>query len=367
MIEASAESGRGARILVVDDEPANLIIIDRVLKREGYEYVRTTAEGRHVAGIVQDFEPDLIVLDLHMPEPDGFAILKALSPRIDGPPVLVLTGDDSREAKRVALSLGARDFLAKPFDNTEMILRIRNLLETRFLHREVAEHNAQLESRVLERTRELESSRIEILERLARVAEIRDDETGRHTQRVGEIAAGIAMELDHDAHTVELIRRAAPLHDLGKIGIPDSILLKPDNLSPEERAVMQTHTIIGAKLLSGGRSELMKTAEIIALSHHERWDGQGYPHGISHESIPIEARIVAVADYIDALTHNRPYRSARPLDEVVEDVRSASGSHFDPAVVSALMSGRILATITPSPARARPAVRESERRLSASR
>jgi putative two-component system response regulator len=171
---------------------------------------------------------------------------------------------------------------------------------------------------------------------------------------LARISAAIADELGHDPQTVELIRRAAPLHDLGKIGIPDSILLKPDNLSPEERAVMQTHTIIGAKLLSGGRSELMKTAEIIALNHHERWDGEGYPNRIAGESIPIEARIVAVADYIDALTHNRSYRSARPLEGVLADIKEAAGRHFDPAVVSATLRGRVLAKIRPSPARSRP-------------
>ena len=280
-----------------------------------------------------------------MPPPDGFEILRMLAPRIDGPPVLVLTGDGSTEAKRVALSLGARDFLQKPFDNAEALLRIRNLLETRFLYRALETQNAMLEVRVDERTQELEQSRIEILERLSRVAEIRDDETGRHTQRVGELSAVLAAALGLGSERVEVIRRAAPLHDLGKIGIPDSILLKPDRLTPEETAVMRTHTTMGAALLSGGKSEVMVVAERIALSHHERWDGGGYPHRLAASAIPLEARIVAVADCVDALTHNRPYRAALSIDLVFEEVRRSAGYHFDPDVVDALGPA-----VLPSPA-----------------
>jgi putative two-component system response regulator len=335
---------RSARILVVDDEETNLRLLRRILAHDGYQHVHSTRDARGLPDLVDEFQPDLILLDLHMPPPDGYDVMRALGRRITGPgqiAVLVLTGDNSSEAKRAALSLGARDFLCKPFDTTEALLRIRNLLETRFLHRELADQNARLETRVQERTSELEQSQVEILERLARTAEIRDDETGRHTQRVGGVAGALAEALGLDHRLVELIRRAAPLHDVGKIGIPDSILRKPGVLTPDETAMMRTHTVIGAKILSGGSSDLMIVAERIALSHHEHWDGTGYPHGLKGEAIPVEARIVAVADFVDALTHNRPYRAAWPSDAVFDEIKRCSGSHFDPKIVEALMSSEI--------------------------
>jgi putative two-component system response regulator len=355
----SADKLKSVRVLVVDDDPMNLRLLTRILTADGYEEVRTIEQSSQVIAAVREFEPDLVLLDLHMPPPDGFTILEELAPLIEGPghlPVLVLTGDDTSEAKRRALSLGARDFLAKPFDATEAMLRIRNLVETRRLHQELEDSNLMLESKVAERTSELEQAQIEILERLGRAAEFRDDETGRHTQRVGTMAAELAAAMGIDAHRVEIIGRTAPLHDIGKIGIPDSILLKPGNLTPEETSVMRTHTRIGARILAGGRSELMVVAERIAMSHHECWDGSGYPQGFSGEAIPIEARIVAVADCIDALTHNRPYRSSWPLDAVITEVRRCSGTHFDPAVVSAMSESTFLRRIQVSAPRPWPAV-----------
>jgi putative two-component system response regulator len=339
-MDGAARPQAAARILVVDDEEANLRLMRRILEKAGYENVVTTAEGSDVAAMVDHLKPDLMLLDLHMAPPDGFAILRALGPRITDPgsmPVLVLTGDATPEAKRGALSLGARDFLAKPFDGTEALLRIRNLLETRRLYKTLEDQNLQLETRVAERTSELQQSQVEILERLARASEIRDDETGRHTQRVGDLSGAIAASLGLDAHFVDLIRRAATLHDIGKIGIPDSILLKPGKLTPEEIEVMRTHTVIGARILSGGRSELIQVAQRIALNHHECWDGTGYPNGISGEEIPIEARIVALADCVDALSSTRPYRVAWSDSAVTEEVERGTGRHFDPTVVAALM------------------------------
>jgi putative two-component system response regulator len=343
MINA-VELAMSARILVVDDEETNLRLLRRILAHDGYQHVHSTRDARGLADLVDEFQPDLILLDLHMPPPDGFDVMRSLGTRITGAgqvAVLVLTGDSSSEAKRAALSLGARDFLCKPFDTTEALLRIRNLLETRFLHRELADQNARLETRVQERTSALEQSQVEILERLARTAEIRDDETGRHTQRVAGMAGTLAEALGLEPRMVELIRRAAPLHDVGKIGIPDNILRKPGLLTADETAVMRTHTLVGARILSGGRSDLMMVAERIALSHHEHWDGSGYPHGLKGDAIPVEARIVALADFIDALTHNRPYRPAWPADAVFDEIRRCSGSHFDPRIVEALMSSEI--------------------------
>lgn len=343
-----------ARILVVDDEEINLRLVKRILNSAGYPNVRAIPDGRQITKDVMEFDPDLILLDLQLPPPDGFEILRALGPRINGAartPVLVLTGDGSFAAKRMALQLGARDFLAKPFDGTEALLRIRNLLETRLLYRALEEQNSMLETHVRERTSDLQLSQIETIERLARAAEIRDDETGRHTQRVGELASSLALALGLSERNADLIRRAAPLHDVGKIGIPDSILLKPGGLTNEEMQIMRTHTLIGARILSGGRSDLIRMAEKIALSHHECWDGSGYPHAISGDLIPIEARIVAVADCVDALSHNRPYRSAKAIHQVVEELQRSAGSHFDPSIVEAMLRGGIHRNIVTSPPR----------------
>ena len=359
-----------AHILVVDDDATNLRLIARILERSGYANVRTTSEGSQVEAMVQEIEPDLMLLDLHMAPPDGFTILERLSPVIRGParlPVLVLTGDATPETKRRALSLGARDFLAKPFDATEAMLRVRNLIETRLLQRALESHNVSLESRVAERTTDLERAQIEIMERLGRASEFRDDDTGRHTQRVGALSAAIAEAIGLDQRTIELIRRAAPLHDVGKIGIPDHILLKPASLTPEETAVMRTHTLIGARILSGGRSELVKMAERIALSHHECWDGAGYPNGIAGEKIPVEARIVAVADCVDALSHNRPYRSSRPLEEVVAEIKRSAGSHFDPDIVDAMLRSGFPRGVSVSPPRPWPWTIEDDINLAGTR
>jgi putative two-component system response regulator len=356
------------RILVLDDEETNLRLLRRILEKAGYDPIETLSDGSDIENVVEKFKPHLMLLDLHMPAPDGFAVLQTLSSQIHGPqmlPVLVLTGDASTEAKRRALSLGARDFLAKPFDSQEALLRIRNLLETRFLYGRLAEQNAELESRVLERTSELMNSQMEVLERLARAGEIRDDETGRHTQRVGELSGAIAEAFGLDQSIVNLVNAAAPLHDVGKIGIPDAILLKPGPLTPEETALMRLHTTIGAKILSGGKSDVITMAERIARSHHERWDGSGYPDNAFGEQIPIEARIVALADCVDALTHNRPYRPSWPLHEVLVEIQRTSGSHFDPEIVRVFMQkckGKIVAS-SPHPWKALGAAQRAAQRL----
>ncbi len=367
-MERFASFRDSARILVIDDEEANLRLLRRILEREGYSQIIATADGSAVRGIVEEFDPHLVLLDLHMPPPDGFTILRALASRIAAPSlltVLVLTGDASPEAKRTALTLGARDFLAKPFDATEAMLRIRNLLETKFLYNKLEDQNADLEIRVKERTQELQHSQLEILERLARAAEIRDDETGRHTYRVGELSGAIARAMGLEDPFVALVSCAAPLHDVGKIGIPDAILLKPGRLTPEETALMQSHTVIGARILSGGSSEVMMMAERIALSHHERWDGDGYPNRMRNADIPLEARIVTVADCVDALAHNRPYRMAWPLPRVFDEIESCAGSHFDPAVVKALMTSDCHSKIAASPPHPWPAIKDDRMRTPA--
>jgi putative two-component system response regulator len=281
----------------------------------------------------------LLLLDLHMPGIDGFELMERLGmlmgeerPKI---PFLVLTADATEDTKRRALSVGARDFLTKPIDQIELLIRVRNLLQVQNLQERLFEQNTNLESEVAERTRDLEQARLEVLDRLALAAEYRDDDTQQHAWRIGRSSALIAEALGLCEVQVELIRRAAPLHDIGKIGIPDAILLKPGRLGEEELRLMRTHTTIGAEILSGSRSPLLVMAEQIALTHHERWDGDGYPRGLSGDQIPLPGRIVAVADVFDALSHARPYKPAWPVEQVVAEILRQNGTQFDPGVIEA--------------------------------
>jgi putative two-component system response regulator len=338
-----ADVSREARILIIDDHQANIEALKRILRSAGFVSVNSTTDPEIGVALVETWSPDLVLLDLHMPGLDGFGVLEAIRPQLGGGsylPVLMLTADSSDDTKRRALAGGVKDFLTKPFDATEALLRIENLLETRSLYTTIRKQNDVLEQRVAERTRELEEAQLEILQRLAAAAEFRDDDTGEHTYRVGHLAALLAAEAGLSAAQVDLIRRAAPLHDVGKIGIPDSILLKPGRLTNEERRIMRTHVAIGAEMLAGGRSALVQTAERIARGHHERWDGKGYPDGYAGELIPIEARVVAVADFLDAVTHRRPYRPAWSVEKAVAKIAAQRGCHFDPIVVDALLAIR---------------------------
>jgi putative two-component system response regulator len=327
-----------ARILIVDDQPPNVILLERMLEQWGYQNVTTTTQSHEVPNLCAELEPDLVVLDLQMPKPDGFELMEILAPRIETAPrmpVLVLTADATTATRQRALAFGASDFLSKPLDPIEVRLRIANLLETRRLELEMVGQNQWLEAGIRERTDDLERARVELLERLALAAEYRDDNTQEHAQRVGRTVALLATAMGLGADDVEVLLRAAPLHDIGKIGVPDAILLKSSPLTNEEYAVMQAHTTIGAQILSGSEFAILQTAERIAASHHERWDGAGYPYGLAGESIPLAARLVALADVFDALVHERPYKIAWPLDRAIEEIVSLRETHFDPDVVSA--------------------------------
>jgi putative two-component system response regulator len=273
-----------------------------------------------------------------MPHMDGLAVMDQLNEIVEASylPILMLTGDLTPEARREALSRGAKDFVNKPFNPDEVLLRIRTLLETRFLYLQIQSQNQILEAKVRERTRELEAAQIEIIERLARAAEFRDDNTGQHTERVGQMAALLARQLGLPDPQVSLIRRAAPLHDVGKIGIPDAVLLKLGKLTVEEFELVKTHTTIGARILSGSRFGVLRLAEEIAFSHHERWDGEGYV-GINKDQIPLAGRIVAVADVFDALTQKRPYKAAWPVAEAIAEIERQRSRQFDPEIVDAFL------------------------------
>lgn len=336
MISASAP-----RLLAADDDASALDVLVKILARAGFSEVRTTLDGGEVPDLFQEYAPDLVLLDLHLGPMEATDVIHRLRPLIpEGTylPILVVSGDMTDEARVGALAAGAADFIRKPYAPAEALLRVRNHLHTRSLHLSIARQNEALERKVQERTRELEQAAREVLERLARAAELRDDDTGMHTRRVGELSARVAAALGLPADEVETIRLTAPLHDLGKVGIPDGILLKPGRLTDAERELVQRHTEVGARILAAGRSRMVVMAEAIARSHHERWDGTGYPDGTAGEAIPLAARIVALADFYDALTSDRPYRPAWPRERVVEEITAGRGSHFDPRVVDAFVA-----------------------------
>jgi len=331
-----------ARILVVDDEEPNVLLLEEMLAEAGYRNVTSTTDPREASSLIARTTPDLILLDLHMPFVDGFEILRALRRGGDRPapvPVLVLTADISTVAKHRALEAGATDYLSKPFDLREVMLRIRNMLHIRFLDQALRRERDLLEVRVSTRTRDLEEAHLETFERLALAAEYRDDDTGQHTKRVGSMAAVIARTLGLPDDDVRMIGRAAALHDIGKIGITDTILLAPRKLTAEEFEVVKTHTEIGARILSGSRSPLLAMAEEIAWSHHERWDGGGYT-GVEGESIPLVGRITTVADVFDALTNERPYKHAWPVDEALDEMTRQRERQFDPLVLDAFLDAQ---------------------------
>jgi len=327
-----------ARILIVDDEPANVRVLEKVLKQNGYESLVSVTDPCQAMATFAESSPDLVLLDLHMPQVDGFEVLRAMTeqaPLGSYLPILALTAEVNQEARHRALSEGAKDFLTKPFDHQEAVVRIRNLLETRSLHLQLSERSRILETEVRSRTKELEEARNEILDRLARAAEYRDDATRSHIVRVGRIAGRLAQTLGLPAERCEMIARTAPLHDIGKIGVSDVILLKPGKLTPEEFESVKVHTTIGGEILRGGHLPLLRMARAIALTHHERWDGTGYPRGLEGTDIPLTGRIVSVADVFDALTHERPYKRAWSVEKAVGEIEAQRERQFDPEIVAA--------------------------------
>ena len=337
-----------AKILLVEDERANLILLTRILQGAGYRFIESTSDPREALALFDAFRPDLLCTDFHMPHLSGLELIDKVQARIPAGsylPIIMLTADQNPETEQLALSKGAKDFLNKPFKPGQIKLRVKNLLHTRFLHLELQAQNETLERKVRERTRELDLARLDVLERLAMASEYRDYTTGQHTARVGALAARLAQQLGFSPEEVELIHRAAPLHDVGKIGIPDQILLKPGKLDPDEWAIMKTHVELGSKLLAHGGSQLVQKAQLIALTHHERWNGSGYPRGLKGDDIPLVGQIVALADVFDTLTHERPYKSAWSIKDATTEICQQRGRWFSPRLVDAFLS--VVDTVEP--------------------
>ena len=326
-----------ANILIVDDDPLNVEVLNEILLEDGYTNVAFTTQPEEAILNYQKQDFDLILLDILMPVMDGFSVMERFN-KIEKKheiPVLVLSALSDHKTRLKALDLGARDYLAKPFNTDEVLVRIRNLLEVKLAHEQLQQHNAILDQRVRERTKELKDTQLEIVNRLGLAAEYRDNETGLHIIRMSQFSFEIAKKAGLPLEEAEIILNASPMHDIGKIGIPDSILLKPGKLSPPEWEVMKTHTTIGAKILKGHPSKLLQTAVTIAMTHHERWDGTGYPRKLEGEEIPISGRIVTIADVFDALTSVRPYKKSWPVADALAAIEENSGSQFDPDLVAA--------------------------------
>lgn len=345
---------RNARVVVFGAREAEAVAIERLLGRWGCGASVGTSDASELLALCAEFCPDLVLLDLEAGGPTGLELLERLSPLTGGEsclPVIVLSSELDDAARCQALALGTKDFITKPVKPGEARVRVRNALETRGLYREVTAHKRVLEECVELRARELEVVRLEFVQRLALAAEYRDEDGASHVQRVGRTAALLARELGLPDADVRLIRSVAPLHDIGNVGIPDTVLLRSGKLAEDEFELVKAHTVIGSEILSGGRSRHLRVAEEIARSHHERWDGLGYPDGLEGKSIPLAARLTSVADVFDALTHRRPHKEAWPLEDAVAEIERQAARQFDPDAVvafAALDHEQLLAPVSPA-------------------
>lgn len=335
------------KILVVDDEDWNLRLMEAMLIPLGYEVI-LAGDGEEALQKVEEIPPDVILLDVMMPKMDGFEVARRLKGEEETQiiPIVMVTALREVEDRVKALEVGADDFLSKPVERTELRARVRSLLKVKAYNDHMRNYQKELEAEVAQRTKQLrqafekiKAASLDTIYRLSRAAEYKDEDTGAHIQRMSHYAAAVARQMDLDEGAVETILYAAPMHDIGKIGIPDHILLKPGKLNPDEWEIMKQHTIIGGRILEGSDVEFIQLAEVIALSHHEKWDGSGYPRGLKGSEIPLAGRITAIADVFDALTSRRPYRREPfSLERTFRTIKEGRRSHFDPDVVDAFFA-----------------------------
>lgn len=332
-------------ILVVDDEDLNLRLIEALLNPQGYNVV-LARDGEDALHKVKETPPDVILLDIMMPRMNGFEVARKLredeATRVV--PIVMVTALQDVEDRVRALEVGADDFLTKPVDRMELRARVSSLLKVKAYNDHMRNYQQELEREVKKRTEELRhayemitTASLETIHRLSKAAEFKDEDTGAHIQRMSNYSATIARKIGLHETTVERILYAAPMHDVGKIGIPDHILLKPGKLTADEWNVMRQHTTIGSAILEGSEEGFIKLAEVIALTHHEKWDGTGYPRGLKGNDIPLVGRIVAIADVFDALMSKRPYKEPFTLEKSLDIIKEGRGGHFDPAVVDAFL------------------------------
>lgn len=328
-------------ILIVDDDPTNLFIMSAVIRRIDDADPVAMANPLDAVRWLDDNEPDLILLDQMMPDMDGIALLRHIraDARLDSVPVVMITANTDVEIRVRALEQGCNDFLTKPIIVPEVQVRLRNLLALRQSRALLRDRAALLAAEVERVTAALQRQGEELVHRLSSAAEYRDPETGAHLERMARYSGIIAETAGYGADFANQLMKAAPMHDIGKIGIPDVILLKAGRLSPEEMAIMRQHSVIGHRILAGSDVPLLGLAAEIALTHHEKFDGSGYPNGLRGDAIPVGGRIVAIADVFDALTSTRPYKRPWSLDEARNYLREASGRHFDPVYFDAFLSG----------------------------
>jgi len=315
-------------ILVVDDTPENIDVLFGVF--EGKYKVKAALNGVRALKIASsDPAPDLILLDIMMPGMDGYEVIVKLkeNPATSNIPVIFVTAKSDVIDEERGFFLGAVDYITKPISPSIVLARVSAQLA-------LYNQNRELERKVKERTKELNRTRLEIIRRLGRAAEFKDNETGLHVIRMSFYSRAMAESLNDNEEWVETLFNAAPMHDIGKIGIPDRVLLKPGKLDKEEWNIMMKHAEFGGEILGDDESSILTMAKEIAINHHEKWDGSGYPRGIKGEEIPLSARIVAIADVFDALTSERPYKKAWTVDDAVGLIESESGKHFDPSLVA---------------------------------
>ncbi|MBD3240060.1 MAG: response regulator [Chitinivibrionales bacterium] len=334
-----------ARILVIDDEELGRNLMRDTLSPCGFD-VTTLAGPNEALEQVVEIAPDVILTDLMMPEMSGYELVRKLKTceyTLTIPVVVVSVLEDVDDRVK-ALEAGADDYLQKPYSKSELLARVRNLVKVKAYNDQLEAQERKLQIELARKSSEarkawdrLRSISLDTVFRLTRAAEYRDEDTGEHIQRMSHYTSLVAEKMGLALTTVELIRYASTLHDVGKIGIPDSILLKPGKLDPQEWVTMKTHTTIGGRILDGSKADFMKMGRVIALTHHEKWDGSGYPNGLKGSEIPLVGRITAIADVFDALTSRRPYKEPFSLDEALDIIKASRGSHFDPAVVDAFL------------------------------